>query len=371
MKALKKKDGMYWWVAPTYGLSNKGWKVLLRDVSRNAFKKIQYSYPKTVQLVSGSTIEFLSSHDPDSIIGEGLDGLVLDECARVSEPAWTNSLRPTLTDKLGWALRISTPVGLNWWYKEHQKGKGLFVPSKKRIVRYRESWSFPTSANPYISKQEIADAKDDLPADVFRQEFLAEFLSDASSVFRNIDKVIAGDFMKPEPNLMYYLGVDLAKKSDFTVLTVLDQNFHLCYFDRFNQLDYTFQKKKIVEIAKNYNNAITNIDSTGVGEPIFDDLSFELRVKPYYFTNESKKNLIQNLVLAFEKQILTLPDIPVLLEELRMFGYEITKSGKIRYNAPEGFHDDCVISLALAFWEASHILDLSQSGKGISDLVYS
>ena len=151
----------------------------------------------------------------------------------------------------------------------------------------------------------------------------------------------------------------------------MDEHFHLCYFERFNQIDYTYQKKKIVEIAKNYNNAITNIDSTGVGEPIFDDLSFELRVKPYYFTNESKKNLIQNLVLAFEKQILTLPDIPVLLEELRMFGYEITKSGKIRYNAPEGFHDDCVISLALAFWEASHILDLSQSGKGISDLVYS
>lgn len=370
MKALKKKNGTYWWVAPTYGLSNKGWKVLLRDVSRNAFEKIIYSYPKTVKLVSGSTIEFLSAHDPDSIIGEGLDGLVLDECARVSEPAWTNSLRPTLTDKLGWALRISTPIGLNWWYKEHKKGQGLFVPTKKRLIRYRESWEFSTASNPYIDRQEIEDARDDLPIDVFRQEFLAEFLSDASSVFRNIDKVIAGDFKKPEKGIAYYLGVDLAKKADFTVLTVLDENFHLCYFDRFNKIDYTYQKEKIKHVAGLYNNAIVNLDSTGVGEPIFDDLSFDLRVKPYYFTNQSKKDLIQNLVLAFEKQIITLPDIPVLLEELRMFVYELTKSGKIRYNAPEGFHDDCVISLALAYWEASHRLDLSQKGTEIRDLVY-
>ena len=370
MKALKKKDGMFWWVAPTYGLANKGWKILLRDVSRNAFTKILHSYPKTVELVSGSTIEFLSAHDPDSIIGEGLDGLVLDECARVSETAWVNSLRPTLTDKLGWALRISTPVGLNWWYKEHQKGKGLFVPTKKRVIRYRESWSFPTSANPYISKQEILDAKDDLPIDVYRQEFLAEFLSDASGVFRNINKVIAGDLREPQKDITYYLGVDLAKKRDFTVLTIMDEHFHLCYFERFNQIDYTYQKKKIVEVANRYNDAIVNIDSTGVGEPIFDDLAYELRIKPYHFTNESKKDLIQNLVLAFEKQILTLPDIPVLLEELRMFVYELTKSGKIRYTAPEGFHDDCVISLALSFWEASHRLDLTQGGETIADLVY-
>ena len=370
MKALKKKNGTFWWVAPTYGLSNKGWKVLLRDVSRDAFDKIIYSYPKTVRLVSGSTIEFLSAHDPDSIIGEGLDGLVLDECARVSEPAWTNSLRPTLTDKLGWALRISTPIGLNWWYKEHVKGKGVFVPTKKKLIRYRESWSFPTSANPYIDKQEILNAKDDLPADVFRQEYLAEFLSDASSVFRNINKVIAGDFKGAERGVMYYLGVDLAKKRDFTVLTVLDEHNHLCYFDRFNKIDYTFQKKMIVDLAKRYNDAIVNIDSTGVGEPIFDDLSYEIRLKGYNFTNQSKQDLIQNLILAFEKQIITLPDVPVLLEELRMFGYQLTASGKVKYSAPDGFHDDCVISLALAFWEASHRLDMSGSGKEIRDLVY-
>ncbi len=370
MKGLKKKNGTFWWVAPTFGLSNKGWKVLLRDVSRSAFRKIIYSYPKTVELVSGSTIEFLSAHDPDSIIGEGLDGLVVDESARISAMAWENSLRATLTDHLGWALRISTPLGLNWWYKEHQKGKGLFVPTKKRLIRYRESWSFPTATNPYIDKGEIRDAKNDLPADVFRQEYLAEFLSDASGVFRNIDRVVAGDLKEPQDGILYYLGIDLAKKRDFTVLTILDEHFHLCYFERFNQIDYTFQKKKIINVAHRYNDAIVNLDSTGVGEPIFDDLSNEIRVKPYNFTNESKKNLIQNLILAFEKQIITLPDIPVLLEELRMFVYELTKSGKVRYSAPEGFHDDCVISLALAFWEASHRLDLTQSGKKIADLVY-
>jgi len=54
-------------------------------------------------------------------------------------------------------------------------------------------------------------------------------------------------------------------------------------------------------------------------------------------------------MLAFEHQRVTIPRLEILLSEIEVFEYQITRSGNISYNAPGGFHDDCVISLALAY----------------------
>ena len=45
-----------------------------------------------------------------------------------------------------------------------------------------------------------------------------------------------------------------------------------------------------------------------------------------------------------------------MIEELKCFSYELLPSGKLRYEAPEGLHDDGVISLALAIRGMSYAL---------------
>jgi hypothetical protein len=75
-------------------------------------------------------------------------------------------------------------------------------------------------------------------------------------------------------------------------------------------------------------------------------------VDGYYFTNQSKKKLIDNAVVAVERRYVRYPRIQVLLDEMRAFSYKITKSNNIVYSAPEGQHDDCVISFALATYGA-------------------
>jgi hypothetical protein len=122
----------------------------------------------------------------------------------------------------------------------------------------------------------------------------------------------------------------------------------MVYFERFNQIDWTFQKNKIVNLSERFNTPKIIIDSTGIGDAIFDDLrNAGLFIEGYLLTNKSKATLIQKLSLSFDNKEIGILDEPVLLGELEMFGYDITKMGNIRYNAPEGFHDDCVISLAL------------------------
>jgi hypothetical protein len=213
-----------------------------------------------------------------------------------------------------------------------------------------KSWAYPTSANPYISKIEIDEARKTLPTLVYQQEYEAAFLDDVGTVFRGVDAIIKGELQEPRGG-NYVMGADLAKLEDFTVLSVLDDKGHLCAFERFSELDWVFQRKRIVALAKKYR-ANVLIDSSGVGEPIFDELQREqLSVSGYKFTNASKKELVENLSIMIENMALSIANIPELINELKLFGYKLTSGGTVQYCAPESYHDDCVISLALAAWQ--------------------
>lgn len=101
------------------------------------------------------------------------------------------------------------------------------------------------------------------------------------------------------------------------------------------------------------------MDSTGVGEPIYDRLDgIGLKVKGVSLTNVTKDYLITSLSIAIEKREITFPDIPELLQELYVFSAEKTASGKIRYSAPSGYHDDIVVSMALA------VAEITDAGNG-------
>jgi len=276
----------------------------------------------------------------------------------MKEEAWTEALRPALMDKKGIGIFTGTPKGKNWYFQLWMRGQDPLQTDYK-------SWAFPSIDNPYIDPKEIKDFGRDMPEMAYRQEIMAEFLDDVGSVFRHVRNCIDGTFEEPQPSKFYYMGVDLAKTTDFTVLCVMDQNAHLVAFERFNQLDWVFQEKRIVNLAQKYN-ATVLIDSTGVGDPVYDQLRRKsIRVNGYKFTNASKAGLIENLSMHIDNQELTFPDIPVLINELQIFGYTQTRTGQIHYSAPQNYHDDCVIALALVAWLAceSFNLDVGTSGK--------
>jgi hypothetical protein len=64
-----------------------------------------------------------------------------------------------------------------------------------------------------------------------------------------------------------------------------------------------------------------------------------------------KKNLIDSLRIKLEQSQITFPNIPVLIDELKAYEYTTTNSSTLKFSAPSGKHDDCVISLALATYE--------------------
>lgn len=288
-----------------------------------------------------TTIELKGADNEDSLRGVGLDGVGLDECAMIKANVWPEIIRPMLADRNGFAVFISTPKGRNWFYD-------IFTRKDDNW----QSWAYPTSVNKYIAQEEINEAKKDMSERLFKQEFMAEFLDDDTGVFKGIRRCVVGELKSPILGRFYVIGVDLAKTEDFTVLTVIDSvTREVVAIERFQDVMWNIQKLRIQDLAFKYNNAYCLIDSTGVGDPIYEDLSISgISCEGYKFTNESKMQLIEQLAITIEQRQITFPNIDYLVDELRNYEYSITNEGRIKYGAPMGKHDDCVISLALAVW---------------------
>jgi hypothetical protein len=225
------------------------------------------------------------------------------------------------------------------------------------------SWQMPTSENPFIPPDEIDAARRDMPEDAFLQEVMAQFLEDNAGVFRNVDAVIDRTILGDEPaevGRIYTLGVDLARYSDFTALTVLRDDGRQVYWGRYNGLPWQTQVERIANVALDYR-ALTVGDTTGVGDPVLEMLraklyeltenkQFGLDVLGYLFTNQSKRELMDAAALDIERRKVSLRAIDTQTNELKAYMYDITKSGNVVMSAPPGMHDDCVCSFALANW---------------------
>jgi len=333
-----------WWVAPTYKQSRIAFRIM-SDVFRDVIERATRN-PMEIYWKSGGITQFNSADQPDNLRGEGVSMLVVDEAAMIPDEVWSEVLRPTLSDKQGRAIIVSTPKGMNWFHTIWMRGQDPEYPDY-------ESWQFPTSSNPYIPPSEIEEVKSTLPLDVFKQEYQAEFLEDGAGVFHGIRHCVSGELEEPQPGKEYVLSWDVAKHTDFSVMIVMDtQRRHVVAFDRFNRIDYALQVQRLEALAKKYKARVI-MDSTGVGDPLLEQVrSRDISVEGYHFTNTSKQQIIEHLAVMIEKKEISYPDIKVLINELMTYQYEVTRAGNVRYNAPEGMHDDCVIALALAAWSA-------------------
>ncbi len=311
----------------------------------------QWRQQKKELTIFNSQLDMRSADQPERIEGFAYKKIFLNEAGIIlrNEYLWHNAISPMMLDFNPEVIIGGTP-----------KGKGLFhqlaVKAQDKTEKGWQYFHFTSYDNPFLIKADIDELANDMPEMVRKQEILAEFLEDTSTVFRNLLANATTSFAEPIVNTRYFLGVDLARLQDFTVLNVMDENGKQVYMDRFNEIDWKVQRERIKYISQKYYNAQIWVDATGVGDPIYEDLvAMGLDVQPYKFTNESKKQLIQSLMLSLEQEKIKIfrkddEQGAVQFNEMVIFEYEMTATGLIRYQAPEGYHDDCVIGLALANW---------------------
>lgn len=344
--------GNAWWIAPSYKVAAVGWRGI-KELARQIPASVKGEVERIITFPNGGTVQVRSADDPDSLRGVGLDFVVIDEAAFVAEAAWNEALRPALADREGHALIISTPKGRNWFWHAYQRGLDPLVPDWM-------SWSFPTVSNPYINPLEVESARSQLPEDIFRQEFLAEFLENAGTVFRNLAACMNAPMMTSRDEHLghhFVMGADWGKQDDFTALSVgcLDCQMEVAH-DRFNQIDYQFQLNRLAALADYWRVGTILAESNAMGEPIIDVLrAHGLPMASFETTGVTKPPLIESLALSFEREEWQFQDDPIWTTELEAYERHVNPyTGRSQYSAPNGLHDDTVMARALMREAAGH-----------------
>lgn len=261
------------WVVPTYKNGNPLWR-WCEQVSWPLVKSGAVNMNKserTIVFDNGGFLGIYSADNENSIRGERFDLAVLDEAARIPETAWMDAIQPTLADLDGNAILISTPIGMNWFHTEWARGRD-------RMDADMASWTAPTSDNPSPQIKKAAEKAKSIYGEnsrTYRQEWMAEFIADGA-FFRNIDNAAVIE-AQDNPELHAHdghfvvAGVDLAKHEDFTVVTIACRECNrVIAWDRFNQMNYTYQIERIKSLFKQYDVDYALFDATGVGDPVVE-----------------------------------------------------------------------------------------------------
>ena len=276
LQACKEDKPIGWVVAPTYPLSLVDWDtateiigpLILNQNSQDHWMEILCNDPDTQRFSRIAKLEFKTAEREDKgLRGRGLSGLLVDEAAWVGYKAWTMGLRPALADKRGKAVFISTPSGRNLFWELFMKGKetsSSYDPEWK-------SWQFPSISNPYFPKEEWDRLDQITPLDIWKQEYLAEFLEDESAVFHGLSRISGGDLREPLPDLSYSVGADLARKNDFTVIIAIDNTGQVTYAYRSREVDWSLQRQLLRSAWAKYTPSTLWLDSSGPGDVIEDE----------------------------------------------------------------------------------------------------
>lgn len=192
--------GRVWWVAPIYSQALIAWRYFLPMVGQIRGAVVNRS-EHSITFPGGGEVWCKSADNPDTLRGEGLDLLVMDEADFVAEEVWTESLRATLSDRKGRALFISSPKVEGGWFHR------LFRDGQKGINN-TASWAFPSATNPYLDPAEVEAARLTLPSIIFRREYGAEFVSAGGARVQRA--WLRPAVPPPRASLDVVLGVDLA-----------------------------------------------------------------------------------------------------------------------------------------------------------------
>ena len=341
ISALSTPNSVYYLVSPQFPQTKIIWRMLKKYIPKESISRIMEG-ELYIEFKNGSLIFAKSGDNPDSLRGEGLWGVVLDEAAMLKPEVWHEAVRPALADHQGWAIFTSTPKGKNWYYK-------LFLRGLIQNQNEYASFHYTTKDNPTITDEEIRSMSEGMSELEYDQEILAKFLDLGGVVFRGLDKVIDALPEEPIPGEFYVLGVDLGRHKDFTVIKVGRlSTMSEVYRERFNKTEWSYIKDRIRAVYNKYNRGSILMDSTGYGDPIYEDLAKEgLNIHGINLNVSSKPALIENLQLMIENQLIHLIDDPDMALEFGAYSYTVLPTGNVRYEASKGFHDDIVIGTAL------------------------
>lgn len=205
-----------WIVGPTMDLAEKEFRVAWRQIVDKARIPVRRKSERElfIQCENGSFLECRSEENPDQLIGEGLDLVVLAEAARLKLRTYDQYIRPAIADRKGKILATSTPRGFNYFYDFYERGQDTTQ------FKDWESWMIPSSMNPILGAEEIENAKATTSPEAFAQEWEAKFIAYGGLVFPEFDYDTHVSAVTFTSGLRTSLWIDPGNTAPYAVLLV-------------------------------------------------------------------------------------------------------------------------------------------------------
>lgn len=216
----------YWIVGPNYSDAEKEWRVY-HDTCRKL--RLPMDRPGTyndphggnmqMSLYGGKfVVECRSGAHPESLVGEGLHGVLMVEAAKLKQDVWHKYVRPALAENRGWSLHTSTPEGKNHFYEQWQLGQD---PDNKEWA----SWRMPSWVNELVfpdgrDDPEVLALENDMSPERFNQEIAALFTEFVGRVFKGFDEEVHVRDLSYDAALPLYAGVDYGYTNPFVWLDI-------------------------------------------------------------------------------------------------------------------------------------------------------
>ena len=284
----------------------------------------------------------------DSAMGDFADLAVIDEASRCHEAALTvaQSITTATGGQICIAFNVDRSPKVSWAVRMYAEHLNSSTPDPDFLVL-----SMKASQSPYIEPKEVDRARKNLPARIFSA--LYDNLipaEDDHTVFSHFDGCISGQLEEPQIGRRYVIGVDPARSFDYTVMCVVDTVARrVVGWERYHGVSWQMVVEKILACASKWNKALVVLDSTAQQTLLLETLQRHgIQIEPFFFTSKSKPALIEKLMTDVENHNIMFPAIPELIYEMQNYAVEIKPNGYLSYNAPKGYHDDCVTALALA-----------------------
>ena len=326
-------------VEPTLNQSRRVYKQILTMLEGSNIIRSANGTLLSIEFINGSEILFKSAEQKEALRGLTISGLlVIDEAAFIEDEIF-EILSPTVDVYNAPTLVISTPL--------FQDGKFWEMYTSPMYQTF--DWStYDTSK--YLSQEKLDQYRKEMSPTKFKSEYLGEFVTEGSYVFTNIARCIRNNLS----GTAKYCGIDWAvgNSGDFTVVTFLSDTGDVVDLQAFNNLEPSTQIEVIAGLINSKPSLEkVQVELNSIGSVYYDYLRKAMNrpaiLQGFNTTNDSKRRIIEQLVSAFQKETIGIPENPELIKELNHYSVEKTAKG-YTYNGI-GAHDDAVISLALAY----------------------
>lgn len=372
---------LWWIIAPTDKIARQNWRELLANLPKEIVVDVSKT-TQTIETLNNGIIEVHSAYDPESLVAVGLDLVTITEAARISdmEDVWSNlegrlnSPGRGLEGKGGRAIINSSPLGTNYFYKMWkwgQKNTSEWDPDW-------ESWRFTTWDNPYMASRGNQITKNGrtyrenlekrMSRNRYKQDYLAEFLSQINSVFPNYERVLKktppelkteeeiNEFWRkweqPEPFEVYTMGYDPASKGDGKPCVIRNSKGRVVKIDPMTYLGWDAQWDRIAFYSRMYNGAHCNFGQTGVGETIGSQLTKRgVPNTPIPEQGRNKERLVEDYALIVEQQWCEIPWSQEVENQMKDYisVFRPGQSTQYKNSGSDSEYDDIISGLYFCF----------------------